>query len=278
MADPVAAAVHGPTVRWTPSLSVVASADIHPPHATDRPAFTHRIANLFAARPRGVRRRADRRCPCLRSALTANIRQRSDPLSAVAMRRGPVVEPPWRRQQRRRRSSSWLLLPPRSRRLGKSRTYCRREGRQPASTSSKAPPSQQPTTPTGSHMDIDAESFWTVTVPSSQLFTRSPNGTGGIPPGSMIKPPPICRKVMTIATGSCSTIRPFGWPRPHRRRCWPLKIMSARPADIPDVRLLVGILGYSTPDQVRDTAASVFPGERLSERSEAAITRLFGEQ
>lgn len=57
-----------------------------------------------------------------------------------------------------------------------------------------------------------------------------------------------------------------------------MKIMSARPADIPDLRLLVGILGYSTPDQVRDTATSVFPGERLSERSEAAITKLFGEQ
>lgn len=57
-----------------------------------------------------------------------------------------------------------------------------------------------------------------------------------------------------------------------------MKIMSARLTDDPDLRLLVGILGYTTPDQVRDTVASVFPGERLSERSEAAITRLFGEQ
>ena len=36
------------------------------------------------------------------------------------------------------------------------------------------------------------------------------DGTDGILPGSTNKPPPISRGVMTIAPGSCSTIRPFG--------------------------------------------------------------------
>ena len=57
-----------------------------------------------------------------------------------------------------------------------------------------------------------------------------------------------------------------------------MKTMSARPTDIPDLRLLIEMLGYSTPDQVLETAASVFPDEEIPKRSEATIAYLFGDQ
>jgi hypothetical protein len=56
-----------------------------------------------------------------------------------------------------------------------------------------------------------------------------------------------------------------------------MKTMSARPADIPDLRRLIEMLGYSTPDQVMATTASVSPDQRLSKRSEATIAYLFGD-
>lgn len=57
-----------------------------------------------------------------------------------------------------------------------------------------------------------------------------------------------------------------------------MKCMSARPTDIPDLRLLVDMLGYSTPAQVVDTTAALFPDEAMPERSRATIAALFGEQ
>ena len=57
-----------------------------------------------------------------------------------------------------------------------------------------------------------------------------------------------------------------------------MKVMSARPTDIPDLRMLVEMLEYTTPDQVMATTKSVFPGERLPKRSETTIAMLFGDQ
>lgn len=57
-----------------------------------------------------------------------------------------------------------------------------------------------------------------------------------------------------------------------------MKTMSARPADIPDLRLLIEMLGYSTPDQVLETTASVFPDQQLPKRSATTVSYLFGKQ
>ena len=54
-----------------------------------------------------------------------------------------------------------------------------------------------------------------------------------------------------------------------------MKVRAARPTDIPDLRLLVKVLGYTTPEEVLATTASVFGDEPLPGRSEAAIRTLF---
>ena len=54
-----------------------------------------------------------------------------------------------------------------------------------------------------------------------------------------------------------------------------MKVMSARPTDIPDLRMLIKMLGYTTPDQVIEAAESVFPDEPLPKRSETTIAMLF---
>ena len=54
-----------------------------------------------------------------------------------------------------------------------------------------------------------------------------------------------------------------------------MKAMSARPTDISDLKLLVDRLGYTTPEQVLDTTASLFPDQPLPERSIATVVALF---
>lgn len=56
-----------------------------------------------------------------------------------------------------------------------------------------------------------------------------------------------------------------------------MKVMAGRPADIPDIRLLVEILGRTTPEETLETVASIYPDEPVSERSRAAIGIVFGE-
>ena len=59
------------------------------------------------------------------------------------------------------------------------------------------------------------------------------------------------------------------------QRMLAMKIRAARPTDIPDLRLLVKILEYTTPEEVRETALSVFANEPLPDRSLATIAILF---
>ena len=54
-----------------------------------------------------------------------------------------------------------------------------------------------------------------------------------------------------------------------------MKTRAARPTDIADLRLLVDILGYTTPEQVWETTTSLFGNEPFPERSQAAIATLF---
>ena len=54
-----------------------------------------------------------------------------------------------------------------------------------------------------------------------------------------------------------------------------MKVRAARPTDVPDLRLLVDILGYTTPEEVRETAVSAFGNEPLPDRSITAIATLF---
>ena len=54
-----------------------------------------------------------------------------------------------------------------------------------------------------------------------------------------------------------------------------MKVRAARVTDIPDLRLLVDILGYTTPEQVEETALSVFGNEPLPQRSISTIATLF---
>ena len=50
-----------------------------------------------------------------------------------------------------------------------------------------------------------------------------------------------------------------------------MKVMAGRPADISDLRHLVQILGYSTPEEVWETIATIYPDEPVSARSRAAV-------
>ena len=54
-----------------------------------------------------------------------------------------------------------------------------------------------------------------------------------------------------------------------------MKVRAARVTDIPDLQLLVDILGYTTPEQVDETALSVFGNEPLPQRSISTIATLF---
>ena len=54
-----------------------------------------------------------------------------------------------------------------------------------------------------------------------------------------------------------------------------MKVRAARVTDIPDLQLLVDILGYTTPEQVEETAMSVFGNEPLPQRSKSTIATLF---
>ena len=56
-----------------------------------------------------------------------------------------------------------------------------------------------------------------------------------------------------------------------------MKVMSGRPRDIPDIRLLVGILECTTSEEVLETVASIYPDVPVSERSRAAIGIVFSE-
>ena len=59
------------------------------------------------------------------------------------------------------------------------------------------------------------------------------------------------------------------------QRMLAMKVRAARSTDIPDLRLLVDILGYTTPEEAIETALSVFGNEPLRERSIATIATLF---
>ena len=54
-----------------------------------------------------------------------------------------------------------------------------------------------------------------------------------------------------------------------------MKVRAARVTDIADLLLLVDILGYTTPEQVEETALSVFGNEPLPQRSKSTIATLF---
>ena len=54
-----------------------------------------------------------------------------------------------------------------------------------------------------------------------------------------------------------------------------MKVRAARVTDIADLQLLVDILGYTTPEQVEETALSVFGNEPLPPRSISTIANLF---
>ena len=54
-----------------------------------------------------------------------------------------------------------------------------------------------------------------------------------------------------------------------------MKVRAARVTDIPDLLLLVDILGYTTPEQVKETALTVFGNEPLPQRSTSTIATLF---
>ena len=54
-----------------------------------------------------------------------------------------------------------------------------------------------------------------------------------------------------------------------------MKVRAARVTDIADLQLLVDILGYTTPEQVEETALSVFGNEPLPQRSISTIANLF---
>lgn len=54
-----------------------------------------------------------------------------------------------------------------------------------------------------------------------------------------------------------------------------MKVMSARLTDIPDIRLLVEIIGCSTPEEVWAITASVFPDQLPPERAKSAVAAVF---
>lgn len=55
-----------------------------------------------------------------------------------------------------------------------------------------------------------------------------------------------------------------------------MKVMSARRADMEDVKTLLGILGFTTARQVLETAQAVFPDEPMPERSREMVANLTG--
>jgi Nucleotidyltransferase of unknown function (DUF6036) len=56
-----------------------------------------------------------------------------------------------------------------------------------------------------------------------------------------------------------------------------MKTMAARRRDTEDLRLLVGLLGLTTPEQVVEVCARVFPDESLPDRAKLVLADLFEE-
>lgn len=56
-----------------------------------------------------------------------------------------------------------------------------------------------------------------------------------------------------------------------------MKAMAARRRDVDDLRLLVGRLGLTTPDEVLAVCATVFPDEALPDRARLLLEDLFEE-
>jgi predicted nucleotidyltransferase len=56
-----------------------------------------------------------------------------------------------------------------------------------------------------------------------------------------------------------------------------MKAIAARRRDIADLRVLVGLLGLTTADQVMAICSRVFPDEVLPDRARLALEDLFGE-
>ena len=54
-----------------------------------------------------------------------------------------------------------------------------------------------------------------------------------------------------------------------------MKAMAARRRDTDDLRLLVGVLGLTTPDQVFAVCTRVFPEQALPDRARLVLEDLF---
>lgn len=55
-----------------------------------------------------------------------------------------------------------------------------------------------------------------------------------------------------------------------------MKVMSGRRTDIEDVKILLGILGFTAEGEVLETVQRIFPGEPLPERSLEIVRNLTG--